>query len=169
MNTSPTPTLAVLIAEHPFARTFSREHIELLAQGAAESVFEPDQVIFCQGCPANRFHLIVEGTVALESHEPGRPNVLVQKLGPGEALGWSWLFAPFLWQFQARALERSRLLVLDGAHLLVASNRDHEFGYQLLQRVTQVVIHRLQAARAQLLAAPSSEASAASSSAPARK
>lgn len=164
---TPTPTLAALIAEHPFTRTFSREHIEILAQGAGETVFQPNEIIFCQGCPANRFHLIVEGTVALEFHEPARPNVLVQKLGPGEVLGWSWLFPPFLWQFQARALDRCRLLVLDGAHLLVASNRDHEFGYQLLLRVSQVVIHRLQAARGQMLGLSSGAVSATPSSVPA--
>jgi CRP/FNR family transcriptional regulator, cyclic AMP receptor protein len=165
---TPTPTLACLIAEHPFARTLAREHVELLAEGATEATYEPGEILFHQGHPANRFHLIVEGTVALDYHVPGKPDVLVQELGPGEALGWSWLFAPFVWQFQARAVERSRVLVLDGAHLLVLSNRDHEFGYQLLQRVAQVVIHRLQAVRGQLVAA-SGKASGGSWSAPARK
>jgi len=141
--------------------------VELLAQEATEALFDPGEIIFRQGAPANRFHLIVEGEVALESHAPDRADVLVQGLGPGEVLGWSWLFAPFTWNFQARAIRRTRLLVLDGAHLLVASNRDHEFGYELLRRVTQVVIHRLQAARGRLMA--SSEASAELSSAAAHR
>ncbi|MFM1769065.1 MAG: hypothetical protein RJA22_1594 [Verrucomicrobiota bacterium] len=163
-----TPSLAALIAEHPFARSLPREYVEILAHGATEAIHEPGQIIFAQGHPANRFHLIVEGTVALEYHTPGRPDVLVQELGPGEALGWSWLFPPFVWQFQARAVERCRLLVLDGAHLLVASNRDHEFGFELLQRVAQVVIHRMQAVRGQLVQA-SAKASGGSWSAPARR
>jgi CRP/FNR family cyclic AMP-dependent transcriptional regulator len=72
-------------------------------------------------------------------------------LGPGDVLGWSWLFPPFVWHFQARAVEPTTLLVLNGAGLLVSAERDHDFGYELMKRVAQVVIRRLQATRKQLL------------------
>ena len=66
-------------------------------------------------------------------------------------LGWSWLFPPFVWHFRARALDPTTVIVLDGAHLLVACHQNHEFGYELMKRVGQVVIERLQATRKQLL------------------
>ena len=87
----------------------------------------------------------------METKTSAHGTVVLQVLGAGEALGWSWLFPPFTWHFQARALEPTRATVLDGAHLLVLCNEDHEFGYTLMQRVTQVVIARLQAARRKLL------------------
>jgi hypothetical protein len=68
-------------------------------------------------------------------------------------LGWSWLFSPFVWHLQGRAIEPTIAVVLDGGHLLVVAERNHEFGYELMKRVSQVVIHRLQAARRQLLSA----------------
>jgi CRP/FNR family cyclic AMP-dependent transcriptional regulator len=73
--------------------------------------------------------------------------VPVQILDAGEVLGWSWLFPPFHWHFQARAIEPSRAIFLDGAHLLVACEENREFGYELLKRIAQVVIKRLQATR----------------------
>ena len=70
----------------------------------------------------------------------------------GDVLGWSWLFPPFSWNFQARAIEPTSAIVLSGAHLLVTAEGNHDFGYELMKRVAQVVIHRLQATRKQLLA-----------------
>jgi CRP/FNR family transcriptional regulator, cyclic AMP receptor protein len=66
-------------------------------------------------------------------------------------LGWSWLFPPFAWHFRARAREPTNVIVFNGAHLLVAAERNRDFGYELMKRVAQVVIRRLQAARRQLL------------------
>ncbi len=71
--------------------------------------------------------------------------VLVQTLGPGEVIGWSWLFPPFIWHFQAQATEPTSTVVLDGGHLLVAAEENPEFGYDLMRRIAQMVITRLQA------------------------
>lgn len=142
--------LTAMLAEHPFVRAMKPEHLAVLAEGAKEAVFEPGHIVFRQGDPANRFYLLVDGKIALEAHTPGDGDAQVQTLGSGEVLGWSWLFAPFVWHFQARALERTTAIVLDGGHLLVASNRDKEFGFELMRRVTQVVIRRLQTTRGRL-------------------
>jgi CRP-like cAMP-binding protein len=76
----------------------------------------------------------------------------VQELGDGDVLGWSWLFPPYVWHFQARALEPTEAVMIDGGHLLTAAERDPKFGYNLMKRVSRVVIQRLQATRKQLLA-----------------
>ena len=41
-------------------------------------------------------------TSPLYLHDQGHA---VQTIGPGDALGWSWLFAPHRWHFTARAVE----------------------------------------------------------------
>ena len=142
------------IRRHPFFRDMKSEHLAILTGHARETTFETGEVLFLEGEPADRFFLIESGCVGLEAHEPADGTVLVQELGPGEVLGWSWLFPPFTWHFQARVLKPARAIVLSGARLLIAAERDHEFGYQLMKRVAQVVIHRLQATRRQLLAFP---------------
>ncbi len=146
------PNINEAIANHPFCHRLMPRHLAVLAEGAKFEEFELGKILFRQGEPANRFYLIQSGRIALEAHTPPNHTVLVQTLGDGEALGWSWLFPPFAWSFQARALEASAAIVLNGAHLLVTAERDHEFGYELMKRVARVVIHRLQVSRKQLLA-----------------
>jgi len=147
MNTS----LESVIVSHPFFEGMKPEHLEVIADCATEATFASNQILFREREPANKFYLIQHGRVALEAHEPAGGTVLVQDVGAGDVLGWSWLFPPFVWHFQARALEPTETIVLDGAHLLVAAERNGNWGYELMKRVAQVLIHRLQATREQLL------------------
>jgi CRP-like cAMP-binding protein len=128
-------------------------HLAVLSAGAGEAEFKAGDVLFREGEPANRFYLIQSGKIALEAHDLAYGTVPIQTLGPGEVVGWSWLFPPFVWHLQARALAPTEVVILDGAHLLVTAERDRDFGFELMKRVAQVVIHRLQATRKQLLAA----------------
>jgi len=127
-------------------------HLDILAHHAKETAFETGQVLFVEGGPADRLYLVESGRVALEACEPVGEPTLVQIVGAGELLGWSWLFPPFAWHFQGRAIEPTRAIALSGAHLLIAAERDHEFGYELMKRVAKVVISRLQATRKQMTA-----------------
>ncbi len=135
------------ISEHPFFRSMASAHLGLVTKSARAAEFETDQIIFRENEPADRFFLIESGRVALGWHTPEGKLVLVQTLGPGEVIGWSWLFPPFTWHFQARATEPTRTVVLDGGHLLVAAEENPEFGYDLMRRIAQMVINRLQASR----------------------
>lgn len=144
-------TLDTIVTSHPFLHTMLPEHLDKLSQNACELEFKKGQIIFRQGEPANRMFLIEEGRVALEAYEDGK-TAHVLTLGTGEVLGWSWLFPPFSWHFQARAIEPTRAIALDGAHLLVVAEEDHDFGYELMKRVSKLLIERLQTARKQLLA-----------------
>lgn len=143
--------LQTIITSHALFQDMKPQHQALLASGAKEAKFKTGEVIFRQGDPANQFHLILSGKVLLEAHEPGDGTVPVQTLGPGDLLGWSWLFPPFAWNFQARAVEPTEVIALSGGHLLASAERDREFGYELMKRVAQVVIKRLQSTRKQLL------------------
>lgn len=144
-------SLKAIVQDHPFFEEMKPEHLEIIAGCASEQTFKPGEFLFHEGEPANQFYLIQSGLIALEAHEPADGTALVQHLCAGDVLGWSWMFPPFVWHFRARALEPTRAVVLNGAHLLVTAERDHQFGYELMKRVAQVVVQRLQVARKQLL------------------
>jgi hypothetical protein len=59
---------------------------------------------------------------------------------------WSWLFPPLRGIFK-RATQTTRVICCNGSRLLVEAEEDHNFGYELMERVSQIVIHRLQASR----------------------
>jgi len=88
----------------------SVQHLEILGDCAMATQFAEQQVIFCEGDLANRFYLMEKGKVALESRTADGKVVLVETIGPGDALGWSWLFPPYYWHFGARALDRTEAI-----------------------------------------------------------
>jgi hypothetical protein len=60
--------------------------------------FEPGQFVFREGEEANQFYLIRHGKVTSEIHAPPRGSIIIQTLGEGDVLGWSWLFPPYRWK-----------------------------------------------------------------------
>jgi CRP-like cAMP-binding protein len=144
-------TLEKIVADHPFAQGLNRRHLELLAGCASNVRFEANQVAFHEGEDANEFYLIREGKMAVELHAPERGPINILTLGGGEVLGWSWLVPPYRWSFDARAIEPTRAIALDGKCLREKSERDSDLGYQLHKRIAQIMEERLQATRLQLL------------------
>jgi len=141
-----------IIARHPFLENLHQRYSHLLREWATLQHFGPRQQIFQTGSEADHFYLIQEGRVALETpFIPGKGVVTIQTLGAGEALGWSWLFPPFVWHFGARAIEPTDVVAFDAAVLRDKANEDHEFGYEFAMRVGGVMLQRLQATRLQLL------------------
>jgi CRP-like cAMP-binding protein len=142
-------TMLATLEKHPFVDEFRPEHIARLRALAREVSFEPDRVIFKEGDDAHDFYLIVSGRVALEMQEPD--HVLrVQTLAAGDELGWSSVLMGRGKYFQARALERTEALALDGGELLAACRADPAFGFAFMYRMLGVVSERLQATRLQL-------------------
>ena len=136
--------------QHPFLSGMDPKNRENFLRGSKVKDFAAGEVIFREGEPANALYLIESGNVALEDRSAGT-TTLIQTLGADEALGWSWLFPPFAWHFQARATQPTRAICCDGGHLLVQAEENPAFGYDVMRRITQILIHRLQATRMQLV------------------
>jgi CRP/FNR family cyclic AMP-dependent transcriptional regulator len=152
MNQTNKP-LDTMIAEHPFLKGLSPEHLKILTDCAMLSEFTEDQLIFSEGDPANRFYLILDGEIALESHVQNSGTVPIETIGAGDVLGWSWLFPSYHWHFDARALKDTKAIFFYGTRLREQCEQDHDLGYELMKRTAEVVIKRLQSTRRQLLAA----------------
>ena len=127
-----------------------RQKIEQLGYQVV-SAFKKDELIFREGDPANRFYLIRQGRVELETEIKDRGRMLIQTIGPGDVLGWSWLFEPYYWHFDARALSPVKAIFFYGTPLRQQCEEDPHLGYELMKRVAEVVIKRLQAARKHLI------------------
>ena len=143
--------IEAIVAEHPFFRELRSRYLKLIAKGAEEASFSPNQILFREGEYASRFYLIQSGQVALESTAGARAPIRIQVVSSGEVLGWSWLFPPYHWHFQARALEPTTAVSLDAPHLLIACEDSPELGYVLMKRISQVLIQRLQSTGQRLL------------------
>jgi CRP/FNR family transcriptional regulator, cyclic AMP receptor protein len=150
-STQKVASIERVIRTHPFLEGLSPHQYRLLSDCAVETRFAARELIFREGDPANQFYLIQTGTVALESYTRDRGVVCLQTIGAGEVLGWSWMFPPYIWHFDARALESTDVVFLEATLLRAQCESDHDLGYKLMKRVAQVMMSRLQAARWQLL------------------
>jgi CRP/FNR family cyclic AMP-dependent transcriptional regulator len=144
-------TLEPILAEHPFLRDLDPKYIQLLTGCASNVRFEAGQFIFREGEAANQFYIVRHGQVALESYNPALGAVTILTLGEGDVLGWSWLILPYKWMFDARALTLTRAIAFDAECLRAKCESDHDLGYELMKRVTQIIAQRLQATRLQLM------------------
>src|ERR1051326_1919032 len=106
-----------IISTHPFLEGMSPHQLRLLCDCAMAAHFTANELIFREGDPANRFYLLQSGSVALESQVQGKSRALIQTIGAGDILGWSWLFPPYVWHFDARAIEPTDAVFIYGTPL----------------------------------------------------
>ena len=146
-----TEDLSPILKQHPFLADIPEEHMKTLIGCASNVRFNEGERLINEGEVADKFYLIRSGRVALEIDLSERGALRIQTVGAGEVLGWSWLISPFRWHFSGIAVTDVRAIALDGKCLRTKSENDHDFGYEMLKRLTQVMERRLEATRLQLI------------------
>jgi CRP/FNR family transcriptional regulator, cyclic AMP receptor protein len=151
---------AAALATHPFLRGMSADQLDVLARAARDVKFPARYRLFEDGGNASRFWLIRCGRVSLDLHVPGEGPVVIETIGMGELLGWSWVFPPYTWTFGAVAATAVEAFEFDAPAVRELCAADPGLGYELNQRVTRVLAKRLQATRIRLIARSSYPAAA---------
>lgn len=143
--------LEVIVREQPFFQGMEDRHIELIARCAKNAHFASGEFIFRAGEAADHFFLIRKGQVAVQFAIPNSGSRTVRTVGDGEVVGWSWLFAPFRWHFDARVQQETIALAFDGKCLRIKCEEDHDLGYAVYTRFTHLMTDSLQGTLLQLL------------------
>jgi CRP-like cAMP-binding protein len=143
--------LKKLVAAHPFLAGVKPSVRQPFCQCASLQQFDQGQQLFCEGGEADRFYLINNGQVVLEAFVPGRGMVTIQAIGPGEALGWSWLFPPHQWHFSATAVKPTQAIAFPAKFLREKAQQNHKFCYELVVRLAGVLATRLEDVRSRLI------------------
>ncbi|MGZ4257418.1 MAG: cyclic nucleotide-binding domain-containing protein [Gaiellaceae bacterium] len=144
-------SIETLLEEVPVFHGLPPGDLTLIAGCARNVHFAQGAVLFREGDPADTFYLVRHGSVSLETYVPARGPAIIETLEAGEVAGWSWLFPPYRWHFDARALTGLRATAFDGACLRGKCEDDPRLGYELMSRFAQVLIERLQWTRLRLL------------------
>lgn len=146
-----TVPVADLVSSHPLLAGLPGDAVAEVAGCARNVAFRPGALLLAEGDQADTFYLVRRGRVAIEVHSPGRGAIVIETVGPGGSVGWSWLIPPYRWQFDARATEPVGAVAVDGACLRAKADADPALGYALVQRVAGVLLGRLQSTRLRLL------------------
>lgn len=144
-------TLADELATHRFFTDMDRASVDVLAGCGRNVVVPVGTAMIREGTDADVFWAIRAGRVSLGVNTPGRGLLVLETLHAGDILGWTWLFPPYRWHFDADALDDVHAVMFDAACLRQKCEADPALGFRLTQRFARVLDERLQAARMQLL------------------
>lgn len=125
--------------------------IAVMAGCAAPVTFADGHLIMSEGQPADTLYLVQRGQVSLEVHAPGQGTLVIETVGPGHVVGWSWMFPPYRWSVDARASGEVEAIAVDGPCLRAKVEADPVFGLELARRIGAEMLERLQGTRLRLL------------------
>jgi len=140
-----------LLAQHPIFKTLDADTIEAIADHSSEIHVKRGVLIFRQQSEANQFYLVKSGEVSVEIPAIYGAPICMQTLGEAEVLGWSWLFPPYTWHFDARATEDSVLIEFNGAALRERCEQEPKIGYELVKHFAALMMDRLNASRRKVM------------------
>lgn len=140
-----------ILGNHSFFKDLKEEYLELLAGCCSNKVFEAGELLGHEGEPANHFYLIREGKVAIQMFAPNQGAMTLHTVGHDDVIGWSWLFPPYKWNFDIKALEKTRTIALDAKCLRQKCDDNPDLGYPLMKKFSQIMIQRLKETRIQIL------------------
>jgi CRP/FNR family transcriptional regulator, cyclic AMP receptor protein len=140
-----------IVLAHPFFAGLEAELAQVISGCARNLRFESGQYLGREGDPADEFFLIRQGKVALEILPPGRAAIVFATQGEGDMVGVSWLVPPYRWRFDARAVELTRVIGINGKCLRDKCEADDHLGYEMLKRILPVIVQRLAETRLQIL------------------
>lgn len=144
-------SLETIIKELPVFKGMKPEHLTPIVDCASNVKFDEGQVFFLEGDEANTFYVVRHGLVAIEMYAAARGRLVVQTVKEDDVVGWSWLFPPYRWHFDVRAVEPTRAIAFDGRCLRGKCDENPELGYALMKRFASIMMERIQATRLQIL------------------
>jgi CRP-like cAMP-binding protein len=142
-------SLEPILKQHAFFRELPPQYFDLMLGCTTHVVFKAGEVILREGESADKFYLVRSGKIAIYMEKP--QEITIQTIKEGDILGWSWLVEPYRNRFSAKAVENTRALALDGKCLREKCEKNSDLGYQLLKRLVNVFVERLEATRLQVI------------------
>src|ERR1700754_3315789 len=127
-------TLADYLSKHPILQGLDARQIALVTSFATSADYKAGQRVFQRDFDAHEFFIVRAGRVAIEVPSIDGEALQIQTVGEGSPLGWSWFIPPYRWSFDARAVEPSKLISIDGNKLRSACDNDPKLGYALMKR-----------------------------------
>jgi len=144
-------TIVDLLREHPFFHGLASADLDFISACGENCLYSAGDYIARENEPADHFFVIRRGRVAVETFLPNAGPLCLQTLHDGDIFGWSWLFPPYLWTFDAHALDEVHAIRLGGKCLREKCEAEPRLGFELMKRFARIATERLQAARIQLL------------------
>lgn len=137
-----------MLKRFPLLAYISREDLGELMEICEIETWEEGEVFVHEGNPADKLRLVLLGKVALDKriqlgHHGSVRRANVSIIGPGGALGWSTLVAPYNFTLSGVCLEPCKFIALDARQLRDFMARNPQAAYKLMNGIAEMVGTRL--------------------------
>ena len=137
---------------NPWFERLSDEHYEKMVSIATIVKWPAGKVIFREGDEDPYLYLILKGRVAIDISFPTRGRVRILTLNEDEIFGWSAVLPVVkIKTAGAQTILDTEAVAFDADALRELCEQDHELGFLVYRRLTNVIAGRLSATRMQLL------------------
>ena len=109
-------TIRDLLAAQPVLAGLEPGDLDLMAGCGRNRVVEIGTFLASEDDSANEFFVLRAGQVALEIDSPTGPLV-IETIGAGQLVGWSWIFPPHRWVYDVEVLEEAHVIAIDATCL----------------------------------------------------
>lgn len=136
----------------PWFKELKPEHLQKISDIAYLRHVRAGEVLFREGDREDYLYIVIEGRVALDIFIPHKGKVRIYTAEPWDLFGWSSV-TPTNHQRTAGAVAVVDGLVvgIDSTKLRKACDDDHDLGYVVMRRLTNIVASRLLVSRLQLI------------------
>lgn len=149
---SPEEKIYTELLKIPWFQELKVEHVRQIAEISTLRPFKAGEVFFHEGDKQDFFYIVLSGRVALDMFVPHRGKVRFYTCEEWDNFGWSAV-TPVV-----RTRTAGAMAVVDGVvistdvtKLNELCERDHDFGYIFMRRMSNVIASRLLVTRLQLL------------------
>ncbi|MEM6931096.1 MAG: cyclic nucleotide-binding domain-containing protein, partial [Myxococcota bacterium] len=139
--------LTVVHNRHPICAGIPPTYDDTMVACAHNLKFDDGRALFRNGEEAAHSFLIRQGRVRLVVHGVE----VVETAEEGDLVGWSWLFPPQRYHFDAIAAGPVRAFQFDGGCLRRKCEAEPAFGFELTRRILEQATRRLERSRLQAL------------------
>jgi CRP-like cAMP-binding protein len=136
----------------PWFKEISSDHLQRIAEISHLRHVRAGEVLFREGDNEDYLYIVVEGRVALDIFIPHRGRVRIYTVEPQDVFGWSSV-TPVIRRRTAGAVAvvDGLVIAIHSEKLRAACDEDHDLGYIVMRRLTNIVASRLLVTRLQLI------------------
>jgi CRP-like cAMP-binding protein len=136
----------------PFFLDLNASQLEMIGKISDLVEIDPGDVPIKEGGPLDFVFILLEGEIRVDVFVPTKGQIETCKLGPLDFLGWSAL-TPIVRQRTgtATALTHCWLLRIEGKLLFKLCESDHDIGFTIYRRISNVTARSFLTTRLQLM------------------
>ncbi len=125
--------------------------LQILLPYISQFECQPQEIIYQRGHQAHNFYMLLSGKAFLEMQVTKDIKISLTSIKPGYSFGWHALISEGTHSYTAVCDEASTVLSISREDLHSITEAHQDIGYRLMQRMCEILYHRLDHRTAQFL------------------